>query len=150
LERGDFGSLDPVGVAFAAGAAASWAVYILCSARVAHRVPGLGGLALAMAVAAVVVLPFGIVTAGPALITPRLIGLGAAVAFASSVVPYALELTALRTLPPATFSILMTLAPAAAAASGLVLLHQSLAPWQMVGIAAVIAASIGAVTTTRE
>ncbi|MFT4228677.1 MAG: EamA family transporter [Microbacterium sp.] len=145
LAGGGWDRLDPVGVLFALGAAASWAAYILASARVGRAFPKLDGLALAMAIGAVLSLPFGIVDAGPALRDPVVVGLGAAVAVLSSTIPYALELVALRRLAASTFAILMSLGPATAALAGLVLLDQRLSGLELVGIALVIAASMGAV-----
>lgn len=145
LGGGGWDRLDVVGVLFALGAAASWAFYILASARVGREFPRLDGLALAMTAGALVSLPFGILDAGAALLRPELLGLGAAVAVLSSTIPYALELIALRRLPASAFAILMSLAPATAALAGFVLLGQRLAWLEILGIALVIAASIGAV-----
>ena len=75
---------------------------------------------------------------------------GAAVALLSSTIPYALELVALRRLPPATFSILMSLAPAIATAAGFLILGQRLSIIAIVAIALVITASIGAVRTASR
>src|SRR5690606_17319502 len=118
LGGGGWDRLDPVGVVFAAGAAASWAFYILASARVGREFPKLDGLALAMTVGAIISLPFGIASAGSALLRPELLGLGACVALLSSTIPYAFELIALRRLPAAAFAILMSLAPATASLAG--------------------------------
>ncbi|MCU1513023.1 MAG: EamA family transporter, partial [Microbacteriaceae bacterium] len=103
------------------------------------------GLAIAMTIGAVVTLPFGIGTAGPAIIAPHILLFGLAVAVLSSAIPYGLELLALRRLPSATFSILLSLAPALAALAGLVILRQSLGWLDVAAIALVIAASMGAV-----
>jgi len=145
LGGGGWDRLDPLGVAFALGAAATWALYILSSARVGAAFPKLDGLALAMAVGAVASLPFGVADAGAALLRPEILGLGAAVAVLSSTLPYAFELIALRRLAASAFAILMSLAPATAALAGFVLLGQQLAWLELVGIALVIVASIGAV-----
>lgn len=145
LGGGGWDRLDPLGVLFALGAAASWAFYILASARVGREFPRLDGLALAMTVGALIALPFGILSAGSALLRPDLLALGAAVAVLSSTIPYALELIALRRLPASAFAILMSLAPATAALAGWLLLGQELSWLEIVGIALVIAASIGAV-----
>ena len=150
LGGGGWDRLDPLGVLFALGAAASWAFYILASARVGRAFPKLDGLALAMAAGALLSLPFGIADAGAALLRIELVALGAAVAVLSSTIPYALELVALRRLPAATFAILMSLAPATAAIAGFVLLGQHLAWLEMVGIGLVIAASIGAVRSSAR
>ncbi|MFT4280129.1 EamA family transporter [Microbacterium sp.] len=150
LGGGGWDRLDLLGVLFALGAAASWAFYILSSARVGAEFPRLDGLALAMAVAAVLSLPFGVVAAGSALLRVDIVALGAAVALLSSTIPYALELMALRRLPASAFSILMSLAPATAALAGLVLLGQKLSWLEVAGIAVVIAASMGAVRSTAR
>ncbi|WP_395245359.1 DMT family transporter [Agromyces sp. MMS24-K17] len=147
LGQGSFGHLDPVGVALAAGAGATWAAYILLSARTGRSFPGLDGLAFAMAIGAVAILPFGIATTGAVLVRPDVLALGAAVALLSSTIPYALELLALRRLPAATFAVLMSLAPAMAALAGLVLLGQGFTWVGAVAVGLVVAASIGAVRT---
>lgn len=139
------GGLDLVGVGFAAAAAAMWAAYILLSARVGARFPKADGLALAMTVAAVLTLPWGVVAAGAALLDPVTVGLGAAVALLSSVVPYTLELLALRRLPTSTFAVLMSLGPVFAALAGYLVLGQTLDPVQLLGVGLVVAASAGAV-----
>ncbi|MEI3867567.1 EamA family transporter [Microbacterium sp. CCNWLW134] len=150
LGGGGWDRLDPIGVLYALGAAASWAFYILASARVGREFRGLDGLAIAMAVGAIVMLPLGIWDAGSALLRWDLLALGAAVAVLSSTIPYALELIALRRLPAAAFAILMSLAPATAALAGFLLLGQELAWLELVGIALVIAASIGAVRSSAR
>ena len=150
LGGGGWERLDPLGVLFALGAAASWAFYILASARVGREFPKLDGLALAMTVGALVSLPFGLVSAGSALLQPQLLALGAAVAVLSSTIPYAFELVALRRLAASAFAILMSLAPATAALAGWLLLGQELAGLEILGIALVIAASIGAVRSSQR
>ncbi|MFI6473950.1 EamA family transporter [Streptomyces sp. NPDC050516] len=147
LGGGGFGSLDAVGVAYALGAGVCWAVYILFSARTGRRFPQADGLALAMAVAAVLFLPIGIAQAGGKLLVPSTMALGAAVAVLSSVLPYTLELLALRRLPASTFAILMSLEPAIAATAGFLVLGQALSWPQALAIALVIGASMGAVRT---
>ncbi|MGI5455744.1 EamA family transporter [Streptomyces sp. CA-249302] len=147
LGGGGFGDLDLVGVAFALAAGAMWATYIVFSARTGRRFPQADGLALAMAVAAVLMLPLGIAESGTKLLDPTTIALGSAVAVMSSVLPYTLELLALRRLPASTFAILMSLEPALAATAGFLILGQALSPVQAAAIALVIAASMGAVRT---
>ncbi|XIG76450.1 EamA family transporter [Streptomyces sp. SGAir0957] len=141
------GGLDMVGVVCALAAGGMWAAYIIFSARTGRRFPQADGLALAMAVAAVLSLPLGIVTAGSRLLDPVTIGLGAAVAVLSSVLPYTLELIALRRLPASTFAVLMSLEPAIAALAGFLVLSQALTWLQALAIALVIGASMGAVRT---
>lgn len=147
LGGGGFSSLDPVGVAFALGAGAMWATYIVFSARTGRRFPQADGLALAMVVAAVVFLPLGVAESGTRLLNPGTIALGSAVAVLSSVLPYTLELLALRRLPASTFAILMSLEPAIAATAGFLILHQALSVPEALAIGLVIGASMGAVRT---
>ncbi|MEU9098906.1 EamA family transporter [Streptomyces sp. NPDC048361] len=147
LGGGGFSSLDLVGVAYALAAGVCWALYILFSARTGRRFPQADGLALAMAVGAIVFLPIGIAQAGGALVVPSTMALGAAVAVLSSVLPYTLELLALRRLPASTFAILMSLEPAIAAAAGFLILNQALSWPQALAIGLVIGASMGAVRT---
>ncbi|MEU3283615.1 EamA family transporter [Streptomyces longwoodensis] len=147
LGGGGFDDLDPAGVAFALGAGAMWAAYIVFSARTGRRFPQADGLALAMTVGAVVFLPLGLAESGTKLFDPVTLGLGAAVAMLSSVMPYTLELLALRRLPASTFAILMSLEPALAATAGFLVLGQSLSLPQTVAIGLVIVASMGAVRT---
>lgn len=124
-----------------------WAAYIVFSARTGRRFPQADGLALAMGVAALVFLPLGIAESGTKLLDPTTLALGAAVAVLSSVLPYTLELLALRRLPASTFAILMSLEPAIAAAAGFLILSQALTLTESAAIALVIAASMGAVRT---
>ncbi|MCX4959845.1 EamA family transporter [Streptomyces virginiae] len=140
-----FGSLDPLGAAFALGAGAMWAAYIVFSARTGRRFPQADGLALAMAVAAVISLPLGIAEAGSDLLVPSTLALGLGVAVLSSVLPYTLELLALRRMPAPTFAILMSLEPAIAATAGFLVLNQAMSALDALAIALVIAASMGAV-----
>ncbi|MFE5680115.1 DMT family transporter [Streptomyces erythrochromogenes] len=140
-----FGSLDPLGAAFALGAGAMWAAYILFSARTGRRFPQADGLALAMAAAAVLSLPLGVHEAGSDLLVPSTLALGVGVAVLSSVLPYTLELLALRRMPAPTFAILMSLEPAIAATAGFLVLDQAMSAMDALAIALVIAASMGAV-----
>ncbi|MFF6997515.1 DMT family transporter [Streptomyces sp. NPDC008313] len=147
LGGGGFSGLDPAGVAFALAAGGMWAAYIVFSARTGRRFPQADGLALAMAVAAVLFLPLGVVESGSKLLVPTTIGLGACVAVLSSVLPYTLELLALRRLPASTFAVMMSLEPALAATAGFLVLDQALSLTQSLAIALVVAASMGAVRT---
>lgn len=138
------GAVTLAGVLFALVAGACWAAYILLSARTGARWPGLEGLAVASAVGAVMLTPFAVVVGGRDLVDPRLLLLGSLVGLLSSVVPYSVELIALRTIKPAVFSILMSLEPAAAALAAALVLHEFLTPLQLAAMACVVAASIGA------
>ena len=137
------GDLDVVGVLLAAGAGACWAAYILVSHRLGSRTTDGTGLAVAMVIAAVIAVPFGVAESGTALLTPTVLVAGLAVALMSSVIPYSLELEALRKIPPRVFGVLMSMEPAVAALAGLALLGELLAPVQWVAICLVVAASVG-------
>ncbi|GGM02942.1 membrane protein [Streptomyces fumigatiscleroticus] len=147
LGGGGFGNLDPAGAAFALGAGVMWAAYIVFSARTGRRFPQADGLALAMTVGALLFLPLGVAESGTKLADPVTLGLGASVALLSSVLPYTLELLALRRLPASTFAILMSLEPALAATAGFLVLGQGLSAMEAVAIALVVVASMGAVRT---
>ncbi|WP_428986115.1 EamA family transporter [Streptomyces pyxinae] len=147
LSGGGFDRLDPVGAGFAVAAGAMWAAYIVFSARTGRRFPQADGLALAMAVGALLTLPLGVAEAGGKLLDPVTVGLGLAVALMSSVLPYTLELLALRRLPAPTFAVLMSLEPAIAATAGFLVLHQALSATDALAVALVVAASMGAVRT---
>ncbi|MGW3013554.1 EamA family transporter [Streptomyces sp. NPDC001219] len=145
LGREGFDGLNLVGAGCALAAGGLWAAYILLSARTGQRFPQADGLALAMTVAALLSLPFGILSAGSALLNPVTLGLGAAVALMSSVLPYTLELLALRKLPASGFAVMMSLEPAAAATAGFLVLHQALGWAEVLAIGLVVIASVGAV-----
>lgn len=136
-------ALDPLGVMFVLIAGAFWAGYVLTSSKVGKIVPGTGGLAMAMVVAAIAMAPVGGPMAVHAFSDPALLGVCAAVGLLSSVIPYSLELKALRVLPSATFSILLSLEPAFAALFGFFLLHQAISPLRFLAITLVILASMG-------
>jgi inner membrane transporter RhtA len=140
------GTADPVGVAFALAAACCWAAYILLTQRVGDQVQGLTGLAVSMPVAAVV----ATVTVGPSVfgrMTPELLLVGLGLAILLPIVPFSLELLALRRLSTAAFGTLMSLEPAFALLIGLVVLTQVPGPLAVVGIGFVVAAGIGAERT---
>ncbi len=142
---GGWDRLDPLGVLFALIAGASWAGYILAAARVGREVAGVSGLALAMTVGAVIVMPAALVIDAPAFINPTIILLGLGVAVLSSVIPYTAELFALRKITESTFSVLMSLGPATASIVGWLVLGQHLTMLEIAGIVLVVAASMGAV-----
>jgi inner membrane transporter RhtA len=127
-----------------------WAGYILASARVGRVLPGVDGLAVALLVAALLALPFGAAGAGRAVADGHALAVGAAVALLSSVIPYGLELTALRTIPTRVFGVLMSLEPAAAAIAGLVVLDQVLGTRELVALLLVSVASVGVTLSRRS
>ena len=137
-------NLDPVGVAFALLAGSLWACYILLSARVGSAFSGGTGLAIALCVGTVVLLPVGIAGAGTALLHPGLLLVGFGVAMLSSAIPYSLELEALRKLPARVFGVLMSLEPAVAALVGLLVLGERLGPRAVAAVLLVTVAAAGA------
>ena len=144
----DLHSVDWVGVGFGLLAGACWAAYILLSAETGRRFAQLDGLALAMVVSTLLVSPYGIATGGSELLTAHVLLVGAAVAVLSSVLPYSLELLALRRMRPVVFGILLSLEPVVGALAGLIVLDQRLGPIQIAGMTCVVLASI-AVTRSR-
>jgi len=136
--------LDPKGVMFALGAGLFWAFYIVFGQRGAHVHPG-QAVAVGMAVAALVIAPVGIVTAGLHLLTPRLMLQGLVVAVVSSALPFTLERVALKGIPGRTFGVLVAAEPALGALAGMVLLGETLSLRQWLAIACVIAAGAGSV-----
>jgi inner membrane transporter RhtA len=143
------GSVNATGVALALLAGCFWAAYILLNERVGRAFTGGTGLALAMAVATALLVPAGVADGGDALLDPRILAVGAAVAMLSSAIPYSLELEALRRIPPGVFGVLMSLEPAVAALAGLAILGEVLAAREWSGIALIVAASAGAARGAR-
>ncbi|GLZ13864.1 membrane protein [Actinomadura sp. NBRC 104425] len=147
LARG--GEIDPVGVAYALLAGACWAAYILLTAATGRRFPGSTGLAAASIIGTAAIIPAGAATGGAALLDPQLLLFGLGVGLLSSVIPYSLEMEALRRMPARVFGILMSLEPAVAALIGVVLLGEVLSGRQWAAIGCVIVACVGA-TRDRE
>jgi inner membrane transporter RhtA len=139
----DGGSVPLRGLLLALLAGLFWAGYIVSSARVGRALPGLDGLAGALLVGALLALPFGAAGAGRAVADGWALVAGIGVALLSSVVPYACELTALRTMPTRVFGVLMSLEPAAAAVAGLLVLDQHLGGRELVALVMVSLASVG-------
>jgi len=137
------GSADPVGVAFALAAAVCWAAYILLTQKVGDAVSGIAGLSISMPVAATV----ATIVAGPSVVgrlTPELLVAGIGLAILLPIVPFTLELLALRRLTTGSFGTLMALEPGFALIIGFVALHQAPGPIAVLGVCLVVAAGIGA------
>ena len=140
------GTVDPAGVGLALGAAVCWAAYILLTQAVGDELTGLDGLAVSLPVAGVV----ATVVAGPGALpsmTWQLAAVGFGLAILLPVVPFSLEMLALRRLTTSAFGTLMSLEPAIALVMGLVLLHQVPGLWPVLGVGFVVAAGIGAERT---
>lgn len=132
--------LNWTGILLALTAGGCWAAYIIFSGRTGAAFPKLDGLAIAMLIATIVVSPFGLITVGDW--SPSLLVKGLGIAILSSLLPYSLELIALRRMSAAVFGILLSLEPAVAALAGLVILGQRLHGIQLLGMALVVGASV--------
>lgn len=148
----DGGSGLPLaGILLALAAGAFWALYIVASARVGKLIPGVEGLAVSMAIGAVLALPFGSSAAvGGALSSPFVAPVFVGVALLSSALPYALEMLALKRLSTRVFGVLSALGPAMAAVAGLVVLGQGLGPIEMGALVLVTIASVGVTVGRRR
>lgn len=140
-------ALDVRGLLLALLAGGFWGCYILLSQRVGSSFAGLQGLAIALATGSVVLIPAGLIEGGSALLHPGVLFGGLMVALLSSLIPYSLEITALRRLPAATFGLLMSLEPGFAALAGVVVLGERLRLRTASALVMVVAASVG---TTLE
>ena len=142
-------AIDPVGIAFALGAGACWAVYIVVGQRVADRI-GAFATPMGMLVAALLVTPVGISVAGSSLLNPEWMLAGLGIALLSSAIPYSLEMYSLKHLPKQTFSILLSLEPAVGALAGWLVLSEQLSTQQLGAIGLIMAASMGSAMTAGQ
>lgn len=144
LANGGGKDVEPLGIVLAAVAGFFWACYIVLGVRVGRAFAGASGLAPAMALGALVVAPWGILSAGEGLGDAQLVGAGVGVGLLSSALPWSLELEAMRRLPTQVFGVVLSLEPAIAALSGLVLLDEQLGTRAWLAIGLVVLASAGA------
>jgi inner membrane transporter RhtA len=144
LADGGGTAVRPLGIVLAATAGFFWALYILIGVRVGRAFSGATGLAPAMALGALLMAPWGILSAGHHLRDAQLVGAAVGVGLLSSALPWSLELEALRRLPPHVFSVVLSLEPALAALAGFVFLHEHLHTRAWIAIALVMLASAGA------
>lgn len=142
--------VDLLGIAFALAAGACWAVYIVLGQRTAAVLSGPVAVTVGMLFAALPVLPFGMASSSLQALTPHLLLLGGLLAVFSSVLPFTLEMQALKSLPTRTFSILMSLEPVAAALSGWLLLNEQLTVSQWIAVSFIVMASAGATLTHQQ
>ncbi|SHM37228.1 EamA family transporter [Flavobacterium xinjiangense] len=142
--------MDPLGVLFALLAGALWASYIVLGGKISKIMEGGKAVATGMLFASLLIVPFGIIGNGLNNLTPNLWGLGIALALLSSAIPFTLEMKALGQMPARTFSILMSLEPAAASICGLVFLQEYLSVNEILAVIFVIIASVGATLTSRQ
>ncbi|WP_372827986.1 EamA family transporter [Polaromonas sp.] len=142
-------TLDPVGVLYALAAAVLWAMYIVFGKRIGHLHAG-HSVSLGLTVAALVVVPVGVVHAGAALLSPQVLLIGVGVAAISSAIPISLEMMALKRLPKEAFGIMISMEPAVAAVLAIGLLDEHLSNGQWLAIGCIVAASMGSALTARR
>ena len=150
LAEGGGRGVHPLGLFFAALAGLFWALYIYLSVPIGRVYPGASGLAPAMLLGAVLIAPWGIVSAGHHLRDAQLVGAGVGVGLLSSALPWSLELEALRRLPTHVFGVVLSLEPAVAALAGVVFLHEHLRLRAWLAVALVVLASAGAALDVRR
>lgn len=143
-------SADWVGIGYALLAGAAWAGYILLTRPVGRSWAGVTGVSMGSLVGAVIFLVPGLLAGGMTLWQPHVVGLAVLVGVMSSVVPYGLEMVALRTIPAGVFGILMSLEPAVASLAALLLLNERLSVVEIIAMACVIVASVGSTRTLAK
>lgn len=135
--------LDPMGVLFALLTGTGWALFIIFAHRVGQRVPGSDGLAIAMIIAALTMIPFVAPVATTLATRPLLLLAGLGVALLSTTIPFSLEFVALREMPARTYGVLVSLEPAVAATVGALFLGERIGLQGMVAVACVVVAAFG-------
>lgn len=143
------GAAGLTGLLIACACAVFWGSYVPLSARVGAVLPGGGGLALAMAFGTVCSLPAGLAEGGEALARPEVLAFGFGVAMLSSLIPYTCEMETLRRVSALVFGVLLSLEPAIGALVALLVLRETLSAAQVLGLAAVVVASMGVIRSTR-
>ena len=144
------GRVDPLGLALALLAGSAWAAYIPVAARLGRSFSGGTGVALAMTVSAVALIPVGVSAAGAVMRAPWVIVTGAAVGLLSTALPFSLELEALRRMPARVYGIMVSGEPVIAALAGFVVLHESLGVRAVCAVVLVTAASLGSARTRGQ
>ncbi len=142
--------IDLLGVLFALLAGALWAAYIVLGAKVSKIMKGGEAVATGMLFASVLIVPFGILENGLNNLTPTFLYLGIALALLSSAIPFTLEMKALGQLPTRTFSILMSLEPAAASICAFIFLQEYLTFNEILAVVFVVIASVGSTITSKR
>lgn len=142
--------INAIGVLFALLAGALWAAYIVLGGKVSKIMHGGQAVATGMLFGAILILPFGFYENGLVNLTPKLLGMGVSLALLSSAIPFTLEMKALGQLPPRTFSILMSLEPAAAAICAFIFLQEHLNLYEIMAVLCVVTASVGSTLTAKK
>jgi inner membrane transporter RhtA len=142
--------IDSLGVLFALLAGALWAAYIILGGKISKIMNDGQAVSTGMLFAALLILPFGFYENGLINLTPKLFGMGVALALLSSAIPFTLEMKALGQLPPRTFSILMSLEPAAASICAFIFLQEKLNLYELLAVVCVVVASAGSTLTAKK
>lgn len=142
-------ALDPLGIAWALAAAGCWALYIVFGKRVSHIESG-HAVAWGMLAASAFAVPLGVAHTGSTLLQPGILLVGLAIALLSSMLPYSIEMMALRRLPRRVFGLLVSAAPAIAALAGWLILGERLSAQQWLAIGLIIFASAGSAATAER
>ncbi len=137
-------NLDHGGIVFALVAGICWALYIVCSAQVGQKLPGIEGLAWALVVSTLLLLPIGVATAGSAFLNPKLMLMGAGVAILSTTLPYSMEMIALRSMPISVFGVMLSLEPMVGVLAGFLILEETLSARSLIACLLVSIAAAGA------
>lgn len=142
LAAGDIhGNINLVGVVFSLAAAFFWGLYVIVGKKIA---PGGGkSVAAGMLVAALIAVPLGVAQAGSALFSTTIVLTGLSVAILSSMLPFLLDMYAMRWLPPRVFGVLLSGSPVVSAIAGWIILHEELTVLQCAGVVCVMAACSG-------
>lgn len=143
-------NVDTLGVLFALLAGGFWAAYIILGGKISQIMNGGQAVSTGMLFAAILILPFGFYENGLANLTPKFFGMGVALALLSSAIPFTLEMKALGQLPSRTFSILMSLEPAAASIFAFIFLQEHLSFYEILAVICVIIASAGSTLTAKR
>jgi inner membrane transporter RhtA len=122
------------------GAAAMWAVYIVLGSKIADGGAGLDGLAVGVLAGAVLLAPFGLISAGSGLGQGDLVLEGLLVGIFSTAIPYGLDQLVLKRLPAARFAQLLAILPVTAAVVGAIMLREIPGRWELMGMGFVVAA----------
>lgn len=142
--------IDTLGVLFALLAGALWAAYIVLGGKISKIMNSGQAVSTGMLFAAILILPFGFYENGLVNLTPKFLGMGIALALLSSAIPFTLEMKALGQLPPRTFSILMSLEPAAASICAFIFLQENLTFYEILAVLCVVIASAGSTLTAKK
>lgn len=137
------GEVNLIGVMYAALAAIGWGIYITLTQRIGDRFTGISALSLTIPVAALTAAIIGVPQAAGHL-NLGVFAAAAGLAVLLPVLPFALEMLALRRMTATAFGTLMSLEPAMGLLLGLIVLHQQPSPIQLAGILLVVLAGAAA------